>query len=76
MGAHSPCSECGGKRWVRYFSETMEGDFEEAFGLCSCNHRPEARGENRCQEPQGARNIMREKMVGCIRAIELRIELW
>ncbi len=70
------CSECGGTRWVRYFSETMDGDFEEAFGLCSCNHRPKARGGDRRQEPQGARNITREKLVGCIWAIELRIELW
>ena len=77
MGAHSSCSECGGKPWVRYFSETADGDFEEAFGLCPCNNRrPQARGEDRRQEPQGARNIAREKLVGCIRAIELRIELW
>jgi hypothetical protein len=39
------CSECGGGRWIRYFSETMEGDFEETFRLCTCNHKSEARGE-------------------------------
>jgi hypothetical protein len=39
------CSECGGRRWVRYFSETTDGDFEEAFRLCPCNHEAEARGE-------------------------------
>ena len=33
------CSECGGTRWVRYFSETMDGNFEEAFKLCPCNHK-------------------------------------
>ena len=69
------CSKCGGRRWVRYFSETTEGDFEEAFGLCPCNHRPEARGEDRRQEPEGPRNIAREKSVSRIRAIELRVEL-
>ena len=33
------CPECGGTRWVRYFSETMEGCLEEAFKLCPCNHK-------------------------------------
>ena len=70
------CSWCGGRRWVRYFSETTDGDFEEAFRLCSCNHRLEARGEDRRQEPEGPRNIAREKSVSRIRAIELRVELW
>jgi hypothetical protein len=70
------CSKCGGKRWVRYFSETTEGDFEEAFGLCPCNRQPHARGEDRRQEPEGARNTTREKLVSRIRAIELRVELW
>jgi len=71
------CSECGGTRWVRYFSETMDGNFEEAFGLCPCNRQPHARGEDRRQEPEGAaRNITREKLVSRIRAIELRVELW
>ena len=70
------CSECGGTRWVRYFSETTDGDFEEAFGLCPCNRQPRARGEDRGQEPEGPRNIAREKSVSRIRAIELRVELW
>ena len=39
--AASSCSECGGRRWVRYFSETMDGNFEEAFRLCPCNYKPE-----------------------------------
>jgi hypothetical protein len=33
------CPECGGTRWVRYFSETTDGNFEEAFKLCPCNHK-------------------------------------
>jgi hypothetical protein len=33
------CPECGGTRWVRYFSEKMDGNFEEAFKLCPCNHK-------------------------------------
>ena len=40
------CSRCGGRRWVRYFSETTDGNFEEAFKLCPCNHKSEARGEH------------------------------
>jgi len=39
------CSRCGGRRWVRYFSETMDGNFEEAFKLCPCNHKSEAWGK-------------------------------
>ncbi len=41
------CSRCGGRRWVRYFSETTDGDFEEAFKLCHCNyHKSKAQGEH------------------------------
>jgi hypothetical protein len=47
------CSRCGGKRWVRYFSETTDGNFEEAFRLCPCNHKPEAQGEH---AREGAQN--------------------
>ena len=74
--AASTCSRCGGRRWVRYFSETTDGDFEEAFGLCPCNRQPEARGEDRREEPEGARNIARATLVSRIRVIELRVELW
>jgi hypothetical protein len=28
-----------------YFSETRDGDFEEAFRLYPCNHKPEAAQE-------------------------------
>ncbi len=44
------CSECGGTRWVRYFSETKDGIVEEAFRLCSCNREPETRAEHVCEE--------------------------
>jgi hypothetical protein len=72
------CSRCGGRRWVRYFSETTDGDFEEAFRLCPCNHRPDAaQGADYCEEPKWARNILREKPARrCIGVIELRVELW
>ena len=72
------CSRCGGRRWVRYFSETTDGNFEEAFRLCPCNHhKPEARGEDRREEPEGARNIAREKPARRrIAVIELRVKLW
>ena len=48
------CLECGGTRWVRYFSETTNGDLEEAFRLCPCNHEPETRGERSREEPERA----------------------
>ena len=47
------CSRCGGRRWVRYFSETTDGNFEEAFRLCLCNHKSEARAEH---AREGAQN--------------------
>jgi len=72
------CLRCGGKRWVRYFSETEDGEFEEAFRLCPCNYRPEAaRGEAYREEPKWAKNISRGKPADCcIRVVELRVELW
>jgi hypothetical protein len=75
--AAPPCLWCGGRRWVRYFSETTDGDFEEAFRLCPCNHKPVARGEDRREEPECAKNTAREKPASrCIGVIELRVELW
>jgi hypothetical protein len=53
MYAH-PCSQCGGRRWVRYFSETTNGSLEEAFRLCPCNYKPETRGERSRVEPDHA----------------------
>ena len=71
------CPKCGGKRWVRYFSETTDGDYEEAFGLCPCNSQPEVRGEDHREEPECAKNIAREKPASShIKVIELRVELW
>ena len=64
---------------MRYFSETTEGDFEEAFKLCPCNHRPQAaRGlDYYCEEPEWAKNISREKRASrFVGGIELHIELW
>ena len=48
------CLECDDTRWVRYFSETTNGDLEEAFRLCPCNHEPETRGERSREEPERA----------------------
>ena len=47
------CSRSGGRRWVRYFSETKDGNFEEAFMLCPCNHNSKAWGE---RAREGAQN--------------------
>ena len=50
--AASTCFKCGGRRWVRYFSETTDGNFEEAFRLCPCNHEPEIRHKHTREEPR------------------------
>jgi hypothetical protein len=73
------CIWCGGTRWVRYFSETTDGEFEEAFRLCPCNHRLEAVrcADYYCEEPEWAKIISREKPASrSIGVIELRVELW
>ena len=51
--AASSCSECSGTRWVRYFSETTDGNFEEAFRLCPCNHKPKMRRKLSCEKSEG-----------------------
>ena len=71
------CLQCGDRRWVRYYSETKDGAFEEAFRLCHCNHQLEARGEDRREEPERARSIAREKPARHrIGVIEFRVKLW
>ncbi len=50
----SSCSRCDDTRWVRYFSETTDGNLEEAFRLCPCNHEPETRSERGCEESERA----------------------
>jgi hypothetical protein len=74
------CLHCGDRRWVRYFSETRDGEFEEAFRLCPCNHRPQgARGADYyyCEEPKWAKNISREKPASrYIPVVEVRVDLW
>jgi hypothetical protein len=34
------CRECDGTGWVLYRSETKDGEFEEAYRLCSKGHTP------------------------------------
>ena len=46
------CPECGGSGWRRYYSETPDGNFEEAFELCPCNHKPETPGKRACEESE------------------------
>ena len=71
------CLRCRGSRWARYFSETTDGNFEEAFRLCPCNHEAKARGEECYEEPEGARKVAREKPARRrIGVIELRVKLW
>ncbi len=54
MATYPSCSECSGTRWVRYFSETTDGNLEEAFRLCPCNYEPDMRSERGCEEPERA----------------------
>ena len=54
------CSTCGDTRWVRYLSETMNGDFEEAFRLCLCNHEPETQGERSRVEPEQGKVVVQK----------------
>jgi hypothetical protein len=78
MAAHT-CSRCGGRQWVRYFSETTDGGFEEAFMLCPCNYRSEAeRGADYySEEPDWAKNISREKPVRyCTGVIKVHVKMW
>ena len=60
------CSRCGGRRWVRYFSETKDGNFEEAFMLCSCNHKSKAQGE-------GAREVAQHRTMHIVCSFELKV---
>jgi hypothetical protein len=52
VAAHPFCLKCSGTRWVRYFSETTDGNLEEAFRLCPCNYEPETRSERVCEESE------------------------
>ncbi len=52
MAAHPFCLKCSGTRWVRYFSETTDGNLEEAFRLCPCNYEPDMRSERGCEESE------------------------
>ena len=66
------CSRCGGRRWVRYFSETTDGNFEEAFKLCSCNRKPEAQDKRTCER---IRELAREGAASCTLRIVCSFEL-
>jgi hypothetical protein len=71
------CSRCRGSRWVRYFSETTDGNFEEAFRLCPCNHEAKAPGEDHREELEDATKVDREKPASSrVAVIELRVTLW
>jgi hypothetical protein len=40
VAAHRSCSECAGTGWIPYRSETLEGEFEEAYRLCPNCYSP------------------------------------
>ena len=35
MSAYPPCSECDGTGWILYRAETVDGELEEAYRLCT-----------------------------------------
>jgi hypothetical protein len=51
----------------------MDGNFEEAFRLCPCNHEPEAWGENHREELEGVREKPARRHIV---VMELRLKLW
>src|SRR5215211_5245797 len=40
MDGDNLCRECDGTGWVLYRSETIDGEFEEAYRLCPKGHAP------------------------------------
>ena len=60
------CSECGGRRWVRYFYETTDRNFEDAFKLCPCNHKSKSQEERTLE---GAQN----RMMRIVCSFELKV---
>jgi hypothetical protein len=40
MSAHSFCHKCDGTGWIPYYSETVDGEIEEAYGLCPNCYAP------------------------------------
>ena len=60
---------------VRYFCETIDGNFEEAFRLCACNHEPGSEGERAREKPE----IVELALTGRIRlaahAVTLKISV-
>ena len=67
------CSKCGGTRWVRYFSETLDGGFEEAFRLCSCNYAPEGQGERARERSERAEIALECRLPLASQTVTLRI---
>ena len=55
------CSKCQDTRWVSYFSETLDGDFEEAFRLCPCNREPKM-GTQSTREESGRSKTAAEEL--------------
>ena len=56
MDPHHLCHECAGTGWVSYYSETLEGEFEEAYCLCPNRCTPRRcmafKAESPCPHPR------------------------
>ena len=59
MAAHPLCHECDGTGWIPYTSETLDGQFEEVYGLCpNCYALCHPKGSNTrrpCPHPDAMR---------------------
>ena len=60
MTGHHLCSGCDGTGWVLYRSETLDGEFEDAYCLCSDCHAP-----RRCMGSETDRSCPRPGTVRC-----------
>ena len=69
------CACCSGTRWVCYFSETLDEDFEEAFRLCACNHGSEGQGELAREKPEIVELALTGRVCLAAHAVTLRISV-
>lgn len=51
MSAPKSCPECDGRGWVRYASETVNGEMETAYRLCGCDAPKGTPTPNICRIP-------------------------
>jgi hypothetical protein len=60
VAAHHLCRRCDGTGWVLYSSETVDGEFEDAYRLC-----PDCYAPRRCMGSETNRSCPRPGTVRC-----------